>query len=217
MPSGKQFLNLENAEFVGAGYYGIPKLESILTLKPPDKWVEFDYAKRNQHRANAGVHFFEPDYKFERIWNFPNKYPELLSQYAYVLSPDFSMYRDAPRAMQIWNHYRKHWCGAYWQHLGINVIPTIGWVDKESYDWCFDGEPECSIVAVSNVGCRKDKETRELFLQGYKEMLIRLQPKEILFFGRYEYDYPGNVRYIPWTLYKGEQSNDEEEQDSKEG
>ena len=43
-------------------------------------------------------------------------------------------------------HWRKHQLGAYWQRVGMTVVPTIGWIDRDSYSWCFDGEPVDSAV-----------------------------------------------------------------------
>ena len=100
-----------------------------------------------------------------------------------MLSPDFSMYMDYPKAMQMWKHYQKHWLGAYMELFGIKVIPTIGWSDKESFKWCFDGEPKNSIVAVSSIGTQKYKESKKAFLEGYKKMLEILKPTKILFWG----------------------------------
>ena len=78
---------------------------------------------------------------------------------------------------------RKHLLGAYWQSNGITVIPTISWSDESSFDWCFDGEPVGGAVAVSSVGTQMNATARALFLAGYKEMLERLQPSQILFYG----------------------------------
>ena len=95
--------------------------------------------------------------------------------------------------MKIYNHYRKHWLGAYWQENGITVIPTISWSDKESFDWCFDGEPVGGTVAVSSVGCMNSKAKKELFFAGYKEMINRLQPEKIIFYGTVPDECMGNV------------------------
>lgn len=103
---------------------------------------------------------------------------------------------DFPKAVQIYNHYRKHWLAAYWQENGINVIPTICWSDEESFDWCFDGEPRNSIVAVSNVGCMKNKQARENFMKGYNKMLEVLTPTKVLMFAQKMDDYKGNVEVI---------------------
>lgn len=89
----------------------------------------------------------------------------------------------ANKAVQIWNHYRKHWLGAYWQGNGITVIPTISWSDESSFEWCFDGEPVGGAVAVSSVGTQLNKRAAELFRLGYDEMLRRLNPSTIYFYG----------------------------------
>ena len=112
---------------------------------------------------------------------------------------------DFPKAIQIYNHYRKHWCAAYWQERGLTVIPTIAWSDKDSFEWCFDGEPQDGIVAVSNVGCMRSKATRQAFMEGYNEMLARLQPSKILMFAQKMDDYKGNVEQIKYELFRGKQ------------
>lgn len=99
------------------------------------------------------------------------------------MTPDFSLYTDFPRALQIYNHYRKHWLGAFWQSLGFSVIPTIAWSDKDSFKWCFDGVPKKSTVAVSSVGTQRSKDAKRLFLNGWDEMICRLEPETVIFYG----------------------------------
>ena len=93
------------------------------------------------------------------------------------------MYTDYPKAMQLWKHYQKHWVGAYLEKHGIKVIPTIGWSDHDSYKWCFDGEPVNSIVAISSIGTQKYEESKQLFIDGFEEMIRKLNPTKILFWG----------------------------------
>ena len=52
----------------------------------------FDYVLREKNPENLGVHFFMWDYKFERIWNYPDRYTDFLKKFKFVLSPDFSVY-----------------------------------------------------------------------------------------------------------------------------
>ena len=100
---------------------------------------------------------------------------------------------DYPRAVQIYNHYRKHLIGAYWQSMGLTVIPSVCWSDHESFDWCFDGEPVGGCVAVSSVGTQKSPSARSLFMDGYNEMLRRLRPERIIFFGDVPSGCTGNI------------------------
>lgn len=184
--------NLELGAFDRAGEYGIPVLQPVQLDKRLD-WVRFNHALHETHRDRYGVQFFIDDYLFQRAWHDPPRYALFLRQFPAVMTPDFSMFVDYPKAVQIYNHWRKHQLGAYWQRVGMTVVPTIGWIDEDSYEWCFDGEPEGSTVAVSSVGTQKNQEARRLFLAGYKEMLIRLQPRKIIFFGDVPDECQGNI------------------------
>lgn len=197
-----QFCNLASGLYAGVGKYGIPQIEPI-SMCETNTWIGFNYVKAYSTKKdkNTGVHFFLDDYRFERVWNVPDKYLTYLSRYAYVLSPDFSLYSDFPLAVQIYNHYRKHWLAAYWQNAGIKVIPTISWSTEDSFEWCFDGEPTNSVVAVSDLGCRRTTESREAFNLGYTEMLNRLNPSKILVYTRsLKREYAGNVKYIRYGI-----------------
>lgn len=190
----KRYRNYENctkAIFPGAGEYDIPviKPESYQSCD----WIGINFAKSCTKREGKGVHFFVDDYQFIRLWTAIDCYIPMLLSYESVLTPDFSLYRDFPLALQIYNHYRKHWIGAYMQLHGIHVIPTIGWSDERSYEWCFDGEPTRSVVAVSSIGCNGNTKSRELFLKGYTEMMKRLMPQTILFYGEVPSGCEGNI------------------------
>lgn len=177
--------NIKRWNFLSKNKWNIPTIKGIDEFDEKVQFIGFNYAKicEKQQKTDFGVHFFLDDYQFNRLWNRPDKYIPLLSKFKYVLSPDFSMYTDYPKAMQMWKHYQKHWLGAYMELFGIKVIPTVGWSDKESFKWCFDGDPRNSIVAVSSIGTQKDKESKQLFLEGYNKMLEVLKPTKILFWG----------------------------------
>ena len=193
---GRNYENLNKAIFSGTGTYGIPP---ILPDDGADasSFIGFNYARSCKHPEDKGLHFFVDDYQFVRLWTNPDAYLDMLARFRCVCTPDFSTYTDFPLAVQIYNHYRKHWLGAYWQQHGITVIPTISWSDKASFDWCFDGEPQGAAVAVSSVGTQLAKDTRRLFLLGYNEMLTRLQPKRIYFYGTVPDECQGNIVPLP--------------------
>ena len=184
--------NLELGLFPLDGPLGIPKLVPA-HLNDCIPWIPFNCVMSDRQREAHGVHFFIDDYLFQRAWNDPCRYTHLLSGYQAVMTPDFSMFTDYPVAVQLYNHWRKHQLGAYWQRLGLTVIPSICWSDHDSYAWCFDGEPVGGTVAVSSVGTQKNPLARTLFLDGYAEMMRRLQPEKIIFFGDVPTGCTGNI------------------------
>lgn len=186
------FENLDKFAFCGVGPYEIPVIEPVTTY-PSGDFIPMNYAKSEKHPEDKNVHCFVDDYQFIRYWNSPNTYISKLRQFRSICAPDFSTYTDMPVAMQIYNHYRKHWLAAYWQLHGITVYPTISWSTPESYAWCFDGEPVGGIVAVSSVGCMADSESKRLFLRGYEEMWKRLSPSWVIFYGKVPIECDFNV------------------------
>lgn len=177
------FENLDKFHFPGVGPYEIPAIDPVAEY-PTGEFIPMNYAKSESRLEDKNVHCFVDDYQFIRYWNNPDTYIPKLSRFRSVCAPDFSTYTDMPVAMQIYNHYRKHWLAAYWQLHGITVYPTISWSTQDSYSWCFDGEPVGGIVAVSSVGCMADDVSKQLFLQGYEEMMKRLSPPWVIFYGR---------------------------------
>lgn len=176
------FENQDKARFAGVGKYDIPQIIGVDDVQVKE-WIPFNYALTCKEPQEKGVHFFLDDYQFERVWNNIDKYTEVLQRFKAVMSPDFSMFTVNPKALQIYQHFRKHFIGAYWQANGLTVIPTINWADEKSFEWCFDGEPTNSIVAISTVGSMNSKANKEGFYKGYEEMKKQLQPKKILCYG----------------------------------
>ena len=80
----------------------------------------------------------------------------------------------------------------------MKVIPTVSWSNKASYDFCFDGIPTKSTVAVSTIGVKKSNEPIKLWQEGMGAMIDKLEPKRILGYGGcIDYDYRGiEVHYF---------------------
>lgn len=120
----RNYENIQRMRFEGVGRFDIPQIQS--TVFEQAEFVGFNYARSIKNIDDKALHFFIDDYQFNRVWTLPDRYIEMFKKFKYVLSPDFSLYVDFPMVLQIYNHYRKHWLGAYWQLHGIDVIPTIG-------------------------------------------------------------------------------------------
>ncbi|QGJ89799.1 hypothetical protein SEA_SUPERCHUNK_1 [Mycobacterium phage Superchunk] len=185
-PGKFDVLNLRMA-FPSASAYEIPDLQ-------PSEFVPANLAAWNmpRHREYAAMtggalHFFLDDYRFETVWSSPERLLPRVQAVGASLTPDFSLWVDMPRAAQIWNVYRARWCGAYWQSQGIEVLPTACWSTPDTFDFCFDGIPEGSTVAISSMGIRSSKVDQALFRAGLQELLDRKQPQLLLAYGRLRY------------------------------
>ena len=155
----------------------------------PKDLIGFNYAMSSE-KKDAGIHFYIDDYQFERIWNAPEKYIDLLSEYDCILSPDFSLYMDMTMPMKIWNVYRSRQIGAYYQNRGITVIPTISWAEPETFEFCFKGIPKGSVVSISTVGVKLDKNATHVWRDGVDEMIRQIEPSAILVYGgKLDYDF----------------------------
>lgn len=193
------FENQEVMMFDGVGKYDLPEMEPCYITG--DKMWRFCDWKECQNPAEHIAHFYYDDYKFMTAWRRPDVFVDRLREFKAVVSPDFSLYTDFPRALQILSCYRRQWVGAYWQYLGLDVIPDVVWGDEDSFEFCFDGIPKGGTVAVSTVGVKSNKDWNgkkdDIFAKGYNEMLRRLEPETILFYGSEIKGLEGNIIRIP--------------------
>ena len=193
------FENQERMQFPTESFYGMPIMAPTQTTG--DQMLRFMDWKEVSDPENYIAHFYYDDYKFISAWREPDKYLDRLKKFKAVVSPDFSLYTDFPRALQILSCYRRQWCGAFWQSQGIDVIPDVVWGDEKSFEYCFDGIPKGVTVAVSTVGVANDKQWNDkesdMFRAGYNEMLKRLEPTTILFYGTMIEGCEGNIIRIP--------------------
>lgn len=181
------------------GKYDIPVMEPSHAVGT--QFLRFCDWKGIDDPENYIAHFYYDDFKFINAWRDPECYIERLKRFKAVISPNFSLYTDFPLTLQILSCYRRQWCAAYWQSLGIDVIPGVVWGEEKSFEFCFDGLPKGGTVAVSSVGVKADREwngkDNSLWAKGYNEMLRRLEPETILYYGDKLDGMEGNVIQIP--------------------
>ena len=161
---------------------GFPILEPLQSLSIPRRGLRtlpFNYALSNKDK-DYFVHFYIQDYLFNRIWNNPQRYIDVLKYYKGIVMPDFSLYTDMPDPLQRFNHYRNLWFARICQIQGITVIPSLNWSTQDSLEWCLEGMPMNSIVMLSSVGCLKNPEVFSNFTDCFRYVEKRLNPSHIL-------------------------------------
>lgn len=185
--NNKYNLDIVDIQNSSNNFWQMPIIENDNYI--PSDLIGFNYAKTSENKE-TGIHFYIDDYQFERVWNKPEDYTEILKRYECILTPDFSLYLDMPMPMKIWNIYRSRQIGQYYQKQGIKVIPTISWAEKETFDFCFEGIPKGSIVSISTIGVKKSKEALKIWTEGVDAMIQAIEPSTILVYGgKLDYDY----------------------------
>lgn len=140
----------------------------------------FKNLSTKQDNSSTLAHMFSYDKALIPLWNNPLKRVPLFQTCAAVATPDFSVYESMNMNEIRHNDYMSRWLGCTWQNYGCQVIPTVGWADKRTYDICFSGLEKHTPVIISTLRC---KDRIDAFLSGFKEMRTRIDPSIIIVFG----------------------------------
>ena len=199
------------------GYLGIPLIKKPKEFIIPTDIVPF--TKRNRvNDPTVATGFYEMDVEFADVLISPEKYVEEFCKQPLItpesikplLTPDCSLYRDAPLAVQITNVYRNRAIGYYYQSYGAYVIPQIRWGNALTYTTqvlpekvAFLGVEKHSIVAIGTYGCCKTRDDKYHFEAGLDAMLDTLEPEIVLVYGSMNEKIFGSYRtcteFIPYT------------------
>lgn len=178
----RSWQNTQISVFDSASPYGIPAMAPVEPVPDGIVWEGFNYALTETAPAGKGLHFFLDDYQFERVWASPDRYLDLLSRFDYVIAPDFSQYGDWPGALNLYNHYRKMWCAAYWQECGIRVVPYVIY-REDLAAWALDGIPANAPICMSSVSDMNKKHRVSQLREEVEYVLDTLHPSQLLWYG----------------------------------
>jgi hypothetical protein len=174
--------------------------------------VPFSIRERSWDKSDF-VCFYEHDINFREILTHTEEYVEDLKQYPGIITPDCSLYIDAPLCIQIADIYLNRAIGYYLKQQGIYVIPNIRWGDERTYTTelfdekvAFQGVDKHSIVSIGTYGQIQTAESKRYFREGLIEMLNELEPEIVLVYGSMPDKIFGDlkdktnfVRYPDWT------------------
>lgn len=173
------------------GLFQFPVIEPIKEIVYPKYLVPFSERNKITNPKEAFVAFYEHDDKFADIIRNPDAYIDDLARFAGVISPDNSLYRDIPLAVQIANIYRNRLIGSFLQRNGIPVVANLRWSDECTYSKelfgeaiAFSSAPKHSVVAVGCYGCIRGEENKKYFIDGFLAMLDELGPEAVIIYGK---------------------------------
>lgn len=164
------------------GKYDMPQLKK--TNLTPNNLITFNKAMTEKYPFDKWVHFFIDDYQFERLWNFPTRYLELLKKFEGVIAPDYSMLSSMPKAQQIWNCYRNRTLTYWLQQNNIKILPTVEWSEYRDLEWSLDGLPKNSTLVINSYGCNKSSHKKYGLIKGLEKVCCELAPSSLVMYGK---------------------------------
>ncbi|MDO4848359.1 MAG: DUF4417 domain-containing protein [Coriobacteriia bacterium] len=191
---------IEGASF--SEEWEMPRLAPVPNgILPPSELVAFSRAQEEKlPGAGRTVHFFEDDFRFERIWNEPKKYLARLLEFDSIIMPDFSTCIDFPKPLKMWEAYRNLSLASWLQRQGAIVYPNAR--HQPGCDWLIESLPRQSVIAVCGRCLIQNVEERRRFVRDLRTTIDMLEPSGIVYYGSDSHnvlDYPRALGIKLWT------------------
>ena len=171
------------------GKFEIPHINAPKKIVVPAGMVPFSVRERNKSFEDF-VCFYEHDVLFRKILTNTEEYVEDLKRFPGIVTPDCSLYLDAPLCVQIVDIYLNRAVGHYLQKQGLYVIPNVRWGDERTYTAeclgekvAFQGIEKHSIVSIGTFGQVRTAESKRYFREGLIAMLNEFEPEVVLVYG----------------------------------
>ena len=170
------------------GYLGIPTIKKPEEIIIPERIIPFSKLCKAEKFEDA-IATYEMDQTFSDLLIHPDHYINDLKKHIFI-SPDCSLYRNAPLSVQIANVYRNRAIGSYYQRIGVYVIPQVRWGNSLTYTTellpekvAFLGIEKHSIIAIGTYGCSQTKDDKYHLKAGLESALETLEPVVVLVYG----------------------------------
>jgi len=117
------------------------------------------YGAKARQTNGGTVGFYTDDYRFDALWKTPDTI--LSAGFRAALEPNWSVHDIAPRALAVWQTYRKRWIARYWQENGVRVFVDLN-VSEHHADVNLLGVPQgWNAYATRGYTARLDATFRE--------------------------------------------------------
>ncbi len=170
---------LEGAELVGSE--GFPKISPTQSI--PEDVISFNEWMANGHPEKYWVDHFVDDYRFNCVYSNCDRYLERYRKAKGVIGTDFSAYRNMPAYRRKDSVGKNRELDFYLQQNGIDVIPVVSYAYPRDFEWCLDGLPPNSSIAMSTNGSMQNFVSHEMFIEGAIEVQKRLHPSHLIIAG----------------------------------
>lgn len=163
--------------------YGFPALLPNSNMPMPTKLIAFDKSRKTPEKKEGYVHFYLEDHRFiSRLFDAESQL-ERFKNYDGVIGPDPSIYLGLKPYLAKSSVFFNRLYTSYFQRNGINTVFNVRFGGPDTYDFCFSGIPEGSVIAIGTHGTMRYGELKETMLKGINEAIARIKPKRLLIYG----------------------------------
>lgn len=115
--------DLPSTRWASEPEFGVPLLDPELQAGALDMPFARWGRERRKARMSGTWHFYTDDSRFSALWCRPLAL--INSGCVATVEPNFSVAPDAPRAMALWQTYRKRHLARLWQEYGVRVLADL--------------------------------------------------------------------------------------------
>lgn len=164
------------------GKYELPLLKPVKFI--PKEVISFNEKNKLKENDDRWLDFFIDDVLFESVWTNADRYEKIFKRAKGIITTDYSVYPELLFGQRIWNITRNRSIAYHLQeHMKLDIIPVVSWCNSKDFEWCFDGIPEDSSVAVSTNGCKSEPYSKRIFLEGIEAAQEIIKPFKIIICG----------------------------------
>ena len=157
---------------------------------------------------HVGIHMYIHDCLFSNLWDKLERQTLKLARFDLLVGPDYSLYMNRSKAINVMNVYKNRFISAYWQQCGLNVVPSCSWANVDSFRFCFDGLPTHSIISIGTEAGLNNRFEKKLFIKAVEELFKKKSPVGLMVYGKdsmndflYQFNvpiyyYPGFVKHL---------------------
>lgn len=190
-------------KFVRRGAFGIPfieKEESDIEDLGNGLWLTNinNVTSKAKHLERKINHMFRGDKELQRYYDHPYSFLEKVSKCYATASFDFSMHPGMSVAQIISATYKNRYSGMFTQTNGVRTFATVGWVEPDTYDICFEGLSDGAVFLISTLGVNNE-DCEKRFLRGYREMRTRYPASRIISVGERIRGMDDDVFYVSYS------------------
>lgn len=139
VPDEELVMRVPDAVWGSDNLYGIPMLDINMQADHLEAPFAGWGTMARKSRMTGTYHFYVSDDRFEQVWRDP---VDIANSACYaIVEPNFSVYTDMPKAVALWQMFRKRWITRWLQSIGIRAFVDLNIAHKHD-DLRFIGVPE---------------------------------------------------------------------------